>query len=435
MFRVPTLVNRRRRRVGTAALPRVPSSDPQVTSPPRPARAPLGTGKKVAFLLLMLTFAWLAGEGVILYQLLDDDFYWRRGKQSRLVNEMPDNLVPNPRYIFGYQPGSQFTYTDPRDAATYHVAINSEGFRDEQPADRADVDFPFVALGDSFTFGWLVEQPDRWDEQLAKSIREKHGVAAASINRGMWMSTFDQHALVLEDNFPEKCSAVIHFVYPSHLQTINRHVVETRDGKIVSIQDPLLHLKDGAAYYGAAARALISKQITFPFSVCRWRFRRNVRELKAKLTQGSNGSAMSDEQIYQQASQGSFRHGYELMERSIAQTAAFLKEKNVPYIVVIIPRDRQLDAREWNGEPPVAEMLSSSIPQEQIRRACEATGHAVCLDLLPTMRNNYHDKLYYRVDPHWTSAGHKLAAEEVRKLLERRGLLARYRVKRTATKP
>lgn len=373
----------------------------------------------------MLAFAWVCAEGLIYYRLKKDGFYWDRGKKSRLVNEMPNNLIPNSRYIWDYEPGSEFTYTDPRDKATYHVKVNSEGFRDEEPAARAAAEYQFVALGDSFTFGWLVEHEQRWDEVLAKRIREKHNISASSVNRGMWMTTFDQHALILEDHFPRKCSAVIHFVYPSHLQTINRHVVETKHGKIDSIYDPMLHLKDNALFFGAADTALVRKKLSFPFSLCLWNFRRNVRRLQEKIDHNHTVPEMTDEQIYQAASQAVFANGYDLMERSIAQTAAFLKAKNIPYVVVIIPRDRQVHKLEWNSVPPIAEILTSDVPQQRIRRACEATGHAVCLDLLPVMRRKYHDKLYYRHDAHWRPEGHQLAAEEVLGLLEQRGYLSR----------
>ncbi|MCH8829309.1 MAG: hypothetical protein IID45_07000, partial [Planctomycetes bacterium] len=210
-------------------------------SPRKPPRQ-LSAGKRTLFLLVMLAVSWISIEGMIFLYLRSSGFYWNRGKKTRLVNEMPNNLIPNDRYIWGYEPGSKFTYTDPREKATYSVKVNSEGFRDEEPAARQGAAFQFVALGDSFTFGWLVQQQERWDEVLARVIQQKHGISSASVNRGMWMTTFDQHTLILEDNFPEKCSAVIHFVYPSHLQTINRHTVKTRGNRIVSLSDPMLHL-------------------------------------------------------------------------------------------------------------------------------------------------------------------------------------------------
>ncbi|GAB4159341.1 MAG: hypothetical protein Tsb009_36620 [Planctomycetaceae bacterium] len=412
--------------MSTAAPPRKqpgtsPTPQSQVQKTPR---SQISGRKKVLFLVIMLSLTWLCVEGMVLVYLRSNGFYWNRQSKPRLVNEMPNNLVENPRYIWEYLPGSQYTYTDPRDKATYHVQVNSEKFRDEEPAARAHANYKFIALGDSFTFGWLVEHKDRWDEVLARLLKEKHGLNAASINRAMWMTTFDQHALMLEDNFPkESCQAVIHFVYPSHLQTANRHTVKTENGKIVSVYDPLLHLKDNALFFGAADAALVHKQLSFPFSLCMWRFHQNLRLLEEQIAHAHSVPEMTDEQIYQQKTQSIFQNGYDLMERSIAQIASFLKKKNIPYIVVVIPRDRQLNEAEWNGVTPIPEILETAIPQQRFREACEKTGYAQMIDLLPDMKKHYNDKLYYKHDAHWRPEGHRMAAERVLEFMVQRGML------------
>lgn len=383
----------------------------------------LSTRRKVAFSMVALTLGCLMAEGLVYAYLRFQGFHWGTARQARLETEIPRDCIPNDRYIWSFEPDSAYTFTDPRDNETCHVQLNSKGFRDEEAEERHGAEFQFVALGDSFTFGWLVEKADRWDEVLARSIHRKHGTNAASVNLGMWMTTFDQHTLILEDHLPTKCDAVIHFVYPSHLQTINRHVATMKDGEIQSVYDPLLHIKDNTLFYGAADSSLIERKLTVPFSLCLWRFQRNVRDLQEKVRHTTTVPEMTDEQIYRRSSQDLFRRGYELTEKSISQTASMLKARDIPYVVVLIPRDLQLSEQEWNSSEPDSEILTTAIPQQRIREMCEATGHAVCLDLLPVMRRNYHAKLYHPQDPHWRPEGHELAASAVQDLLERLAII------------
>lgn len=378
--------------------------------------------KRLVFIVAAAVFSWLLVEAAVFGWLLYDGFQIDRGVKVELVNEMPNNLAPHPHYIWRYMPGSHYVYRDTRDNYPFSVVINSEGFRDEEPAERSAARFRFLALGDSFTFGWMVEKQDRWDEVLAGLIAERTGVPAVSINRGMWMATFDQHALVLEGHMPERCDAVIHFVYPSHLQTINRHIVEYRDGRIERVYDPLLHLKGTGLYFGAADEKLVQKKLTFPFTLCLISFYRNVRLLREQVPHEYSVPEMTDEQIYQKHSQHVFEHGWKLTGQSIRQIAAFLREREIPYYVVIVPRDRQLAPQEWNDVEPIAEILTTSVPQDRLRRICEGTSCARVLDLLPLMRASYSPNLYHRHDAHWSPAGHRLAAKAVYQRLVEDGL-------------
>lgn len=398
----------------------VPAHHPKVRRP----RRPLSRRKRAVFVLLTLALAWIAVEGIVYAWLKHGGFRWERKRTRRHPNILPDNMAPNPRYLWSYVPGSEFTFTHPKDGTSFHIRINSAGFRDEEPHERDGAGFRFVALGDSFTFGWLVEPRDRWDEVLAGRIGETTGGRAASVNLGMWNTTFDQHALILEDHLPERCDAVIHLVYPPHLQTINRHTVEEENGRMVVIRDPLMHLKDGALYFGVAEDALVRKKLYFPFTHCLVSFHLNARRLGARVKHRLQVPDMSDVDLYYEDSQESFRHAYELTEKAISQIAAFLEERDVPYIVVLIPRDRQLAAEEWNDTQPLREILETAVPQQKLREICARAGSVRLIDLLPVMRERYREDLYYEHDSHWRPGGHRLAAEAVLRFLAEQGLLA-----------
>lgn len=255
-----------------------------------------------------------------------------------LRDEWPNNLLSHPRYIWSYIPGSHFSLENTAEHAHFQVHINSSGFRGQEPSRQAQSECPFVALGDSFTFGWLVEEKDRWDEQLAVLIQEKYGIRAASVNLGSWMSTYDQQALMLEDNFPASARLVIHLIYPSHLQTIQRHRDKIVGGKIADCWDPLLHVKENKLYYGVGDNRLVSKTLSFPFLFAYIRYVRNMRQLNEFLVGNKEKvAAFDDKEIYEKAFQADVEEGWRQAERAIRQTATFCRLHGVPYVVVIVP--------------------------------------------------------------------------------------------------
>jgi len=383
--------------------------------------------KAAAFTVVAISIGLLLLDvAIVLPYLLLQGFYFGSDEVVSVVvdAEQPNNLIPNDTYIWDYIPNSTYRHRDTTEGVEVGVRVNSIGFRDEEPADSAGADVRFVALGDSFTFGWLVEHDQRWDEVLAARIQEDGGPTAGSVNLARWMFTFDQHALVLQEHMPEKCSMVVHLVYPSHVQTINRHEDVIVDGTITRAVDPLLHVKRQRMFYGVEASAAISKRLYFPFSWCLIQHHRNVGKLDKHLeSQGTPAAQLDEKLIYQKEGQKHFENGWALTELSIKQISRFTHQRGIPYLVVVIPRSLQLSAAEWGDQTPNQEMLTTSLPQDRIREICRRTGWARCLDLLPAMRKAGSRKLYWSVDPHWRPAAHRLAAEEILRYLRREGLL------------
>jgi len=378
-------------------------------------RQEIGPAKKAVFYAILTGFVLLLADlGIALPFLRFRGFYFEpRESESLIVDSAsPNNLEPDRRTIWSYAPHSRYRHVDTREGASCDIAINAEGFRDEELQDRAGATFRFVALGDSFTFGWLVQHDDRWDEVLARLLKQDAGIPSASVNLGMWMSTFDQHALVLEDHMPSDADLVVHLVYPSHLQTISRHLDRIQDGRIVEVHDPLLQLRRNRLLYGAVGRT-VEKRLTFPYTLCSINYCRSLQGLAWALDQrGSAGSGLVDEKaIYRETGQKDCARGWEMTELAIRQIAAFTKSRGVPYVVVVVPRSLQVSPALWGNESPEKEFLTTSLPQEKLRAICARTDWAHYLDLLPAMRAAAGERLYFRKDPHWRPEGHQLAAE------------------------
>ena len=94
----------------------------------------------------------------------------------------------------------------------------------------------------------------------------------------------------------------------------------------------------------------------------------------------------------------------------------YLNEKNVPFLVVIIPMDVQVDHQYWSKYPNKVfeeNEFKNDLPQKKFQNICKQNG-LNCLDLLPIFRE-YSDKLLFfaQIDPHFTQDGNRLAAESI----------------------
>ena len=113
---------------------------------------------------------------------------------------------------------------------------------------------------------------------------------------------------------------------------------------------------------------------------------------------------------------------WRMFEESIAETAAYLKHEGVDYLAFGIPRDLQVSEKEWT------EVYRSSVRGRTLdlelpsRRTAEVMARAgvTWVDLLPTFRRLYEPDLYFAHDPHWTSKGHRLAAETLAPTVKKR---------------
>jgi hypothetical protein len=92
-------------------------------------------------------------------------------------------------------------------------------------------------------------------------------------------------------------------------------------------------------------------------------------------------------------------------------------------VVVIIPSHLQVYPEIW--QEIVAEegldpnLYDLSAPNRQLVALCRAL-EIPALDLLPELRGSAPSELplYYKTNPHWTPAGHRVAAQAIRAFLD-----------------
>jgi len=83
----------------------------------------------------------------------------------------------------GTRPFTEATLAD--GPYTWHVATNARGLREAEPTPReSPTDLRYLALGDSFVFGWSVDQPSTLSEQLELLLPDALGVASVEVING-----------------------------------------------------------------------------------------------------------------------------------------------------------------------------------------------------------------------------------------------------------
>src|SRR5262245_41689174 len=116
------------------------------------------------------------------------------------TTEWGDNTIamclPDQNRIWRYKAGVDFSYKT--NELQFRIRTNTLALRGESPIQDDSV--PLVLfIGDSFTFGWGVEENARFSE-IARdllAIEEKRRISI--VNAGHWMYTFDQQLITLKE--------------------------------------------------------------------------------------------------------------------------------------------------------------------------------------------------------------------------------------------
>jgi len=304
---------------------------------------------------------------------------------------------PHPARIWQYKAG----FSQRHRSDEFSVEVRTSSWRLRGPEPGSDGAAPRVlVIGDSFSFGWGVEEPERYSEVL-QALLAAEGRRVEVVNAGYWGYSFDQQYLLLRELLQRlKPSLVIQGVHPGHVPTLQGHRLElAAAGELEAVRNDAITVDErgalrfrsdwldrpplGLRVFGVVGRMVLNRRLA-----------------SAQLTR--------ELALYDPAST-LFQREWAVTRDVLGRTGRLLHEQRVPWIVGLIPRDFQVSADEWNDAAPAKAGLDLELPTRRMADLLEGTGARV-IDLLPEFRAHYSHELYFKLDPHWAAPGHALAA-------------------------
>jgi lysophospholipase L1-like esterase len=269
------------------------------------------------------------------------------------------------------------------------IRINGHGERSdyEIPLERTPGKTRLLAIGDSFSFGHGVEAAEAWPARLAGLLPDTEVVNLAVTGYGT-----DQQVLRLEkQGLAYKPDVVILGLFEGNVfRNLKREqmgypkpLFELEDGKLELRGVPLPRLAEGETYASA-----------MPFS---------------RLWALAGGRAI---ELFRHLG---FGKSWPLTGAILERFAADCRKVGAEPRVVLIPKDRAVDAPGWRGAIHRRTL-------REIEELSKSRGLAT-LDLTPVLAAQLEkdgQPLYFPVDGHWNAAGHQAAAQAIADWLEPR---------------
>lgn len=304
------------------------------------------------------------------------------------------------------------------------IGINPKGLRDEnyeyeKPSEKVK---RIVVLGDSFTWGFGVEEYEGFAEVLEDTLLENCQI----INMGAPGYGNDQELLILKnEGVKYNPDLVVVAFYMNDIDDNLRNIshgypkptfVLDEDDELILTYIPVTQKEEWLQAYAAKNNVIsflsfklfmVHHSHAYSFISGRIVSDPNLLNLFKKI-------GLADKRTMPRGEQ-TLKHQLELNSTGWNLTRAILMEidtvakaNNSETMVVIIPTREQVN-KNWDSE--INEALVDFGKENNI----------TILDLLPEFREHAKNgkQLYFEIDRHWNAAGHKLAAELIHdKLIE-----------------
>jgi len=332
-----------------------------------------------------------------------------------------------------------------------------------KPADTWRV----VLVGDSFTEGACVEDEQRWSDRIEQSRADARGPAVELVNCGEagthpvdYARTLCQIGLLYEPD------AVVIGIYfddvpntPSDLDPGPVLAARASGGSLQRFLRagwPHLHALLTSARSARATRLRsrpmdiveMARRIAVERGIGASHFERWIAAVPAETIAAVNAGKLTPGLVTHALSQPSFFYegiGLETeaarakllaVERLLGALTELCHEREIHLGVVLMPSVHQFDPRSSETlmarlyaelGHPVREEWKRETTSIQAELAAWAEREGVpFLDLVPVFRAavaTAEERLNFEIDPHWTPAGHAVAAQAIRDWMEASGLL------------
>ena len=277
------------------------------------------------------------------------------------------------------------------------IRTNADGWRDA----AEDADAPILGLGDSFAFGWGVEEEEGLYRRLEAELGQRILNAAVP---GTGPS--DQARML------ETALAAAHPSLTLAAVFVGNDFVDVRLGGAgrFDVAGGLLRQPGAAQAGGLRTLALESRLLQL------------LRALQFRFGTGAAGAAPRNWDDWMRAFAEVHRHDaapelFEGMSAALDRIHAWCEERESELALIVIPRSWQIDDAELAETLTGLAMDRAELDLDRPQRALLDWGRersVLVIDLLPAFRaaaaRTPELRLYHTPDSHWTAEGHALAA-------------------------
>lgn len=319
---------------------------------------------------------------------------------------------PHETRIWQYQANYEGRYT----TGEFDIIVktSAQRLRDEPvpaaPVEPAPDELRVIAIGDSFTFGWGVNEEERFTEVLERKLAERYPDKKVRVlNLGHWNYTYDQQLLILKEWAARwRPHLVIQGVYAPHLVTIGHHRQIRENGKLTAVEADNIFVDSNGV--------LRNKHPIEQSFIMRSHLARMV--IRAALNAMSVYEYLSlTLKLFQPGGREMEGH-WEKASGVLRETIRYTHGMGADYLGFYIPVDMQASRDEMNiayrllsiGGGP----LDMEAPGRRFGAIVEKSGGDF-LDMTPLFQKRYTPDLYLDIDPHWSAAGHALAGQALYK--------------------
>jgi lysophospholipase L1-like esterase len=324
-------------------------------------------------------------------------------------------------------PRKRFVMHDPDSGAEIEMVTNNLGFRGSDIGEKDPGVYRIVVLGDSFTMGVGIPDEDAYPRLIERALNKSGNGKYEVINCGIVSYTPLLEYLLLKKYIVllEPDMVILNFDMSDLLQEyVYRRIAKTDESGVVTAVD-------GYREYNTRINSVYLKIIMF--------IRRNlfvtssIFEILGKQPEDEEELDLNVAAVVERENRKLLVHTldvpqpeespqmYGMVEDSILRAKRLCDMYGCVFVLSVYPWGHQVNNREWmpgryNFIPEEARVSDRTV--EELARFARQNG-IVFFDAFPSFRGyKGGEPLYFRENPHWASAGHRIMAESLAEFVQ-----------------
>lgn len=344
----------------------------------------------------------------------------------RLIS--PQNLRVDPEnshiaFDFTFRPRPGFSEVVQRTESVVRWNINSRGLRDNEIAYEKPLDtFRILGLGDSFTFGFHVEQEETYLHQLELILNQQTELVSTpglkqfqTINMGVGGHGMvaAQHILQ-QEGVKYSPDMILTAVFVGNdvgesLAEFDRRESFTGDSSTNGETVSWIYDSEGKPFSWRLRKFLGANFHSYVFLSTRL----NMLMVKYKMIKVNEATI----DILRKEQEAAMQDGWLRLQEALLAIQATSRTLGAKNLVLIIPLRHQVDEEEWRTLSEAyqldTEIFSLEQPQQILGEFLQKQ-NIDYIDLLPILRESK-QSAYYAKDPHFNALGHRITAEALQR--------------------